>query len=261
MLFREQNMQKLEHLVRFDRLEDRLLRGGIAPRHVRGLLNELRAHFDDAVRDELAKGRDQVSAEQTARQRLGNEDSVVQSALAQPELRSIVARFPRVIFGIGPILLWIGTAILLIAALAGTFDALRALSLISPIPQPEPLWLTTPTKIAIFSYECILPPLIGAAMIIVAVRQRLSLRWPVTGAALISLLAGTTDITVRFSTRVGEPGELSIANSMIGLVEPVTEVFGLFRPEWFVQGVGNSLLNMAVVFFAYYAWQKYSRAA
>jgi len=252
-------MQEREHLVHFDRLEDRLLRGGIAPRHVRGLVSELRAHFHDAVHDEMAKGRDRALAEQAARQRLGNEDSVVQSALAQPELRSLAARFPRFIFGSGPILLWIGAAVLSIAALVGTFDALRALGLISPIPQPEPLWLTGPTEMAIFFYECILPPLIGAAMIIVAVRQRLSLRWPVTGVALISLLAGTTDITVRFSTRVGEPGQLSVANSMIGLVEPVTTRFGTFRPEWFVEGVGVSLLNLMVVFFAYYAWQKYSR--
>ena len=40
----------------FETLGERLLRSGIAPRHVRRYLRELRDHYDDAVQGELQKG-------------------------------------------------------------------------------------------------------------------------------------------------------------------------------------------------------------
>ena len=38
----------------FDHLSERLLRAGIAPRHVRRYARELSDHFDDLVREEIA---------------------------------------------------------------------------------------------------------------------------------------------------------------------------------------------------------------
>ncbi len=252
-------MQKLEELVQFDRLENRLLRSGIAPRHVRGLMSELRNHFDDAVRSEVAKGLDPASAERAAWQRLGSEDSVVQSALAQPQLRALAARFPKLIFGGGPFLLWIGAIFLTVAAIVGSFDILRALDIVTPGAHPEPPWLYGPAIAVIFFYSRILPVAIGAAMLIAAVRQRLSLRWPMAGAVLISLFAGSTDITIKFSTHVGEPGELSIGNSLITVLAPITEALGIFKPEMFLRGIGLGLVNIAIVFAAYWLWQRYAR--
>ena len=39
---------------RFDRLTERLLTAGIAPRHVRRYARELSDHYDDLVREEMA---------------------------------------------------------------------------------------------------------------------------------------------------------------------------------------------------------------
>ena len=41
---------------RFERLSERLLHAGIAPRHVRRYVRELGDHFDDLVREETAGG-------------------------------------------------------------------------------------------------------------------------------------------------------------------------------------------------------------
>ena len=45
-----------------ERLPERLLRAGIAPRHVRRYMGELRDHYDDALREEQANGLNPAAA-------------------------------------------------------------------------------------------------------------------------------------------------------------------------------------------------------
>ncbi len=88
----------------FESLAERLLRAGVAPRHVRRYLRELSEHQEDLLRAELAKGSDAIAAREAARARLGTEESLAQSMLERPELRSTAARFPALVFGFGPVL-------------------------------------------------------------------------------------------------------------------------------------------------------------
>src|SRR3569832_671561 len=90
---------------RFDRLSERLLHAGIAPRHVRRYTRELSDHFDDLVREELDGGARRALAETQALSRLGSEDDLAAAKLARPELRSLTSRFPWAVFGLGPIAL------------------------------------------------------------------------------------------------------------------------------------------------------------
>ncbi|HEX4077870.1 MAG TPA: hypothetical protein VHX61_03220 [Rhizomicrobium sp.] len=78
----------------FEALRERLLRTGIAPRHVRRYVGELRDHFDDLVREETANGALQGEAEIRARRRLGSDSDLAAVMLACPELRSLAARYP-----------------------------------------------------------------------------------------------------------------------------------------------------------------------
>ncbi|HEX4104819.1 MAG TPA: hypothetical protein VHX92_01180, partial [Rhizomicrobium sp.] len=90
---------------RFERLSERLLAAGIAPRHVRRYVRELRDHFDDVMREEKAGGASRELAETRALSRLGNDEDLAQAMLSKPELRSLTARFPWAVFGIGPIVM------------------------------------------------------------------------------------------------------------------------------------------------------------
>ena len=87
------------------RLSERLLTAGIAPRHVRRYVRELSDHFDDLVREESATGAGRALAETRALSRLGNDDDLADAMLSRPELRSFMSRFPWAVFGLGPILL------------------------------------------------------------------------------------------------------------------------------------------------------------
>jgi hypothetical protein len=144
-----------------DRLQDRLLAAGVAPRHVRRFLAELRDHFDDVLRDELAKAGS--SAEQAAWARLGNEEHLAQSVLSRPELRSVTARYPWAVFGVAPIVAFLGATffvqlIVLLLYVLGFDRAADTLQTFSIYALPLP---------------------IGYALTALAFRHRAPVAWPV----------------------------------------------------------------------------------
>ena len=103
----------------FESLGERLLRSGIAPRHVRRYLRELRDHYDDAIQEELRKGADRAAAEESASKRLGEADHLVESALARPELLSWSRRWPWVVYIVAPLLLFPAAFVATILAMVG----------------------------------------------------------------------------------------------------------------------------------------------
>jgi hypothetical protein len=205
-------LRDTERLIHFDRLRERLLVAGIAPRHVRRTLTELRDHYDDAVRDERERGKDAVAAEQAAWTRLGDEDIVAASVIARPELRSLPARYPKLIFGAGPVLLWIIAVIGTLLKLTLIVEIGRALDLLPPAHTAlDPQWLQIAAPIACCFYARVLPVVFGLTMAYVAIRQRFETRWFVVGAALAALVGGFSDIHTKFAQVVGEKGELFIS--------------------------------------------------
>jgi uncharacterized membrane protein len=77
------------------RLQGSLLRSGVAPRHVRRIVTELRDHFDDLVAEGIGDGLDADVAHANALQALGDPDDIARAVRAQPGLRSWAFRFPR----------------------------------------------------------------------------------------------------------------------------------------------------------------------
>src|ERR1700748_1601694 len=88
--------------MRFEALRETLLRGGIAPRHVRRYVRELADHLDDLAAAERAAGRDEEAALLAAQARLGGDDALAAAMLARPELKSWAAKAPWLVFGLVP---------------------------------------------------------------------------------------------------------------------------------------------------------------
>lgn len=84
------------HELDLSRLQEELLRSGVAPRHVRRTVDELNDHYEDLVEQALSEGLDNRSAHSGALARLGEVEDIAQAVRAQPELRSWAFRFPRV---------------------------------------------------------------------------------------------------------------------------------------------------------------------
>jgi hypothetical protein len=161
----------------FEALEDRLLRGGIAPRHVKRYLRELGDHLADITEAQAAAGHDAPTAAARARAALGPDEELADAMLKRGDFRSFSARFPWLVFGVTPVLalsLAVPLHILLVVAL----NILTA-----------PALFPTLAQMLLFTGNFILVPAIVLLFVFIAWRQRSSLAWPILSTAIILFLS------------------------------------------------------------------------
>ena len=80
----------------FRTLKHDLLEAGVAPRHVRRIVDELNDHTRDLCNEALANGMHEDEALAFARRRIGEPREIAKRMLAVPELRSWIYRYPKI---------------------------------------------------------------------------------------------------------------------------------------------------------------------
>jgi hypothetical protein len=227
--------------LQFETLREKLLRAGIAPRHVRRYLGELDNHLEDLANEERAKGRSRDDAEAVARARLGADDALAAALLARPGLRSVTARYPWAVFALGPIAL---SFIVLMAAVfveVGFFNLLTALTG-GPREGPDPAWLKVITWIwnTLFTYAA--PFVIAWLMFVVGQRQRVAGLWLLVGIAVACIAGGFHWVEVTWHDQGG--GELSV-----GFEQP-------YSHGMLITAGLRAAINLLLVGGAYWFWQR-----
>jgi hypothetical protein len=221
-------------------LRERLLRAGIAPRHVRRYLRELSDHFSDAAADLMRDGHSRPESEATALARLGTVDDLAAAMIARPELRSWSARSPWIAFTFGPLLwlsvayfaacfiLWSGWRIFLPSA------STPFVSTSGPIYGLENIYFQTGRAIYFGA-----PIFVGWAVALIAIRQRIRLVWPVLSSALLAFIGSTAQVHAdrpmleypgQVSTTLGfAPGLYALTLRMLILFSFVMLPYFMFR--------------------------------
>lgn len=217
-------------------LRERLLVAGVAPRHVRRYLRELREHLEDARRAELARGLDAAAADEAAWARLGSEDSLAQSMLARPELRSKGARFPALVFGLGPALAWLGVVVATVA-LARLLSAPVGADHAVEVEKPAG-WQHAARAFCLL-YVRVFPVVLSVIVLLAAARRRLRVYWPLAGSALVNGLAGTLTVQFLGATAIG------VNSSLLPLVAPFSD-FGPRDFVAFAEGMARAAGMLAV---------------
>ncbi len=209
-------------------LRERLLRAGVAPRHVRRYLTELAEHLADLTAEEERAGHSHRDAVSAALVRLGGVDELVRAMTEQRQFLSWSVRAPWAIFALAPLLwlaglysvalliLWSGWKIFLPAA-DTPFVPIRGLA----------SYYLGIGRLLYFSS----PILAGWAMGLVAVRQRLTSVWSVAGFCMTALIGATVRVQ---AGRTAVPG--GFAHIRIDLT---------LTPS--VQGIGEVLLHTCVL--------------
>lgn len=197
-------------MSRFDVLADRLLRGGVAYRHVRRLIGELKDHHEDARRAELRAGVREADADAAAWARLGDTEQLAEHVLARPELRAWSARYPRLWGGVAPVALWLGVVIAAMFLIIGLTGGMRMMGLIPEGGSPLLAGLQTPVDVFIFCVIRVLPVMIGGALLADALRQRANLGWPIIGIAIMAIAGGSAEASSTFSLVPGIPNRLHL---------------------------------------------------
>src|SRR5215467_5168518 len=165
-------------------LRETLLRGGIAPKHVRRTITELLYHHTDLFSEALAKGCSVENAEHEATVRLGDEDSLAAKILARPELRSWMHRWPWLAYWVIPTVLFIpafAVVAFLLVGLSGAVHVLRD-TFLSRWGSPDSV-RSLADAVRLFS-NFGLPLVFAGACCFVAGRRRAALRWPMIGVVI-----------------------------------------------------------------------------
>ena len=188
----------------FYELHERLLRAGVAPRHVRRYVGELTDHLADLRAEEVNSGRNAADAESAALARLGNMDDLAKAMIEQRQFQSWCARAPWAMFSLAPTLvlaaawaialfiLWSGWNIFLPGA-DTPFGGHREGGFAN-------LYFQFGKAIYFFA-----PILVGWGIGALAFRQRLKAIWPAVGLMLIALIGGVSNVQ---AGRTAVPGGL-----------------------------------------------------
>jgi hypothetical protein len=183
---------------RFAALRERLLRSGVAPRHARRAVLELRAHHEDVEMELRAAGHTPEQCEALAAERVGSDEAFVRDMLARPELRSFASRRPFVAFTLLPLLGFIALLALSVVLVIGAVEATEHWrALLPPAVTQSVRWLGT----ALFLAALWLAPIaVGGVVCVLAARQRIAARWAIAGAVLVGLLAAHINGHLEFAT-------------------------------------------------------------
>lgn len=231
----------------FNRMSERLLKSGIAPRHVRRYVRELSDHFDDLVREETAGGASRELAETRALSRLGNDDDLAEAMLSRPELRSLTARYPWAVFGLGPV------ALLALSVVGALYLEVWLLNQSGEIftymtgQPPGPVTARLATRIyTVYNTLAVyaVPLLFAWAFYWLGSRQRMRPAWIVTGVALLCVLGGFQNLIFYDKGYVG--GGMLLIES--GLVSPFVHFTAdsFFSPFPYAEGFARAAMNLAV---------------
>jgi hypothetical protein len=223
----------------FGDLRERLLRTGVAPRHVRRYLAELSEHLADLTEEEERAGRGRADAESRALARLGTTDKLAQAMLGRPEFLSWCARAPWALFTLAPLCmaaayfvaafyLWCGWNLFLPKADAPFGGA--------PLDGLANLYF----QAGKFYYYCA-PVLVGWGIVLLAGRQRLRAVWPMAGLILIAWMGGTAQIQ---ASRTAVPGLAHVGihwgalgasgQSVFGSLGHILAIFALTALPWLI---------------------------
>ena len=183
---------------RFDEVAERLLRAGIAPRHVRRYVKELNDHVYDLAAMEERMGSDEQDALAHAQHMIGDTDMLTEAMVASGRFRSFTARAPWAVFGVFPPLAMVSffVAMGILLAFAGWFGIPGFYFDTSGRLFTPPDWYVG-LGLGITWFSNFLLPLLASSLIaFIAYRQRMPLGWPMASIFLIALMGAglTSDI-------------------------------------------------------------------
>jgi hypothetical protein len=192
--------------MRFESIAERLLKAGVAPRHVTWYVGELKDHFEEIRTQLLRSGCSGEEAHALARARLGDENELVLAMLEQPGVRAWSTRMPWLVFSLVPTVI----------ALALFFVPLAVLNLMADFgslvaPQTaDPASLVTFARYLMDGCNLILAPALSAVFAVMVARQRLHFLWALLAAVSIAVL--DLRLSAKFN---GAPGGYLLLNAAL----------------------------------------------
>lgn len=184
----------------FRGLRMRLLRGGVAPKHVDRTLRELRHHCVDLEQQALSEGLSQREAAAFAAERIGDPELIIKEALGRPELKSWAHRWPWGVYGILPVIALALTVVGSILVFINVLELAESSSGLSPAAFANAMfdrwWVRVSIETWRVSMVYVVPVLFAGVLCVFAARRDASFLWPTIGVLLVLFLGFCYDLTV-----------------------------------------------------------------
>jgi hypothetical protein len=181
----------------FENLRERLLRAGVAPRHVRRYLTELNEHMADLIQVQHRAGYTGDDAFMRARALLGSDDDLAHAMIIRRGVKSWSARVPWLIFTLLPPLSLLFLVLLWTTALVIIGGANGLMRVGYNIQWPE--WYHLIVLFMTSTNNLLWPPATASLFVYIAWRQRLPLKWPLVATAILLMNL------MRLGTQSGAP--------------------------------------------------------
>lgn len=194
----------------FSELRERLLHAGVAPRHVRRYVKELREHLADLTAEEAQAGSTRAESETRAVARLGSVDNLAKAMIDQRQFRSWCTRAPWAVFSVAPVF---GLAAAYVVACQFLFfgwklflptAATPFVRIPGPVYGSENIYFQVGRMIFFGA-----PIVIGGAIGLVAARQRTKSTWPFVGLGLVALLSSSAQVQAYRATVTTSGGNIN----------------------------------------------------
>jgi hypothetical protein len=188
----------------FELVAEQLLKGGVAPRHVRRYISELDDHLAQSTAQLQRGGCGIEDARLQARARLGDDAQLVSAMLDVPGIRAWSARLPWLVFAAIPPAMTFVTFVI-------PFFLVRLISPLGNFRASLHIWL--PLSYADFARyfvdasNLVIAPAVSALFALMAFRQRLDHKWALLAAFSIIALAPQASTYFSEQATIGHLGQ------------------------------------------------------
>jgi len=221
-------------------LRERLLRSGVAPRHVRRYVAELDDHLADLRAEGEGAGLSRAEADSAALVRLGGIDELSAAMAERTRFRSWCSKAPWAAFGLAPVILLSGNYLVACLILWTGWNIFLP-GVRSPFIPVSGLAMPY-FAVGKTIFFCA-PVVIGWGIGFIAARQRLRAFWPLIGLLLVSLVGGMARVHAVPPSHAAAAGHVSMSLALGD----------------FVLGITNGLLHAFVILLftavPYLLWQ------
>lgn len=222
----------------FETVAETLLKGGIAPRHVRRYIGELTDHLEDGIAHQKAAGFGEEDARIRARALLGDDRELTAAMLEQTRFRSWPARLPWLVFVIAPFFV---LTISLLALLVPIFAIGDGAQHIHNATGISPDFLRPLSWMLLTGVNLLALPALALGLGGLAHRQRLNPFWPVAGIALL------LPLFLHVGMAFGDPALHKPGQIMVTLAPPFTARFTQVFADQAPVLIGQALLTLLVI--------------
>lgn len=190
--------------LNWNEMKYELLRCGVKTKYITRTLSELKCHYADLKQQGINEGLTEQEADNRAKARIGDERTLLTEILSKPELRSVIWRFPRSVFAIGPSVAVISYNLITLVLAIGFATSTVWSEGFSPGMQIS-LWQKLLVN-GVLLFNCyLLTPMVAIVTVILARQRNMDILWPALGVVVLAIIGSGWAYTIAWpdNTMVG----------------------------------------------------------